>query len=63
MHETNIHGGRISEDMLFILRALADEVKTTVVDTLNNIDKSFSVAQSRQFPPHNLAASSAAFLR
>lgn len=44
MQESQISGGRISEEMMFILRALADEVKTTVVDTLKtNLDKSASI--------------------
>jgi hypothetical protein len=59
MPESNFRGGRISEDMLFFMRALTDEMKTTVVDTLTNCEKSFSLAQSRQFPPLDFAASSA----
>ena len=59
MPESNFRGGRITEDMLLIMRALTDEMKTTVVDTLTNCEKSFSLAQSRQFPPSGLAASSA----
>jgi hypothetical protein len=59
MPEANFRGARVSEDMLFILRALTDEMKTTVVDTITNCEKSFSLAQSRQFPQPDLAATSA----
>jgi hypothetical protein len=59
MPEPNFRGGRISEDILFIMRALTNEMKTTVVDTLTNCEKSFSLAQSRQFPRLDLADSSA----
>ena len=59
MPEPNFQGARISEDILLIMRAMADEMKTTVVDTITKCDKSFSLAQSRQFPHLDLAASSA----
>jgi len=62
MPESNFRGGRISEDMLFIIRKLTDEMKTTVVDTITNCEKSFSLAQSRQFPHLGLAASSAGII-
>lgn len=40
------------------MRVFTDEMKATVVETLTNCEKSFSIAQSRQFPPGSLAAPS-----
>ena len=55
----DFHGAQIPQEMLSILRALTDEVKTTVVDTITSCEKSFSFAQSRQNTLNELAISAA----